>query len=209
MNQSRKKRSRGKIRRRRQLREESERIASRQKEEYTKEAIPIRLLFKKYIAELLMAAFVIFGVVFVISLGSDKKAVQKLQESFDPLLYDRSLEWDATYSQGYKIIVFTEKNIIHTSYDTLSDDLEINWKEMSVTRIQADQLSGTIEKIKIAINGITYAPANVLGMTATVILSRQKGASARLAKFGNLEFVAKIVADDSSQLFFLLGLRNL
>jgi len=209
MSRSRKKRSRREIRRRRQLREESGRIASRQEAKYTEEEIPLRSLFGKYKVELSLVVFALIGVIFVMSLGPDKKAAQKLRESFDSSLYVESLRWDMTFSQGYKVFVFTEKNIIPTSFDTLPDDLKIDWKKMSVTRIQTDQLSGTIEKIKITMNGITYAPADVSGMSTTVILSRQKGASARLARFGKLEFVAKIVEDDGSQLFFLLGLKRL
>jgi len=209
MNRSRKKRSRRKIRRRRQLREKSQRIAVHEEEKYTEEEIPLRLRLKKHAVEFSLIVFVVIGVLFIISLGPDKKVVQELQESFDPFLYNRSLEWDEEFLQGYKIIVFTDKDIIQTSFDTLPDDLKINWKKMSVVRIQANQLSGMTEKIKITINDITYAPENVSGMTATVILLRQKGASVQLARFGKLEFVAKIVEDDSSQLFFLLGLRSL
>jgi len=119
------------------------------------------------------------------------------------------VEWDAEFSQGYKIIVFTDTDIIHTSLNTLPDDLKINWKEMSVARIQANQLNNTIEKIKITINDIAYMPAQVSGLAVTVTLLRKKGAAARLTKFGDLEFVAKIVEDNGGQLFCLLGLRDL
>jgi len=210
MNQSRKKRSRGEIRRRRQLREKSGRIASRQEEKYTEEEeVPPHLLLKKYKVELLLVAFALIGVIFVMSLGPDKEAAQKLRESFDPSLYRRSLQWNEVYSQGYKVVVFTDKNIIHTTFDTLPDDLKINWKKMSVVRIQANQLSGTTEKIKITINDITYAPANISGMSATVTLTRQKGASAKIAEFDKLNFVVKIVEDEDDQLFCLFGLRSL
>jgi len=209
MSQSRKKRSRKEIRRRRQLREKDQRVASNEEEKYAETEISLRLPFKKYKIELLFVIFAVIGVIFVISLGPDKKAAQELRESFNPFLYAKSWQWDEAFSKGYKIIVFTEKSIIHTSFDTLPDDLKINWKEMSVARIQANRLSGTTEKIKITINDITYAPADVSGMTTTVILSRQKGASGRLARLGKLELVAKIVEDDGSQLFFLLGLRSL
>ena len=209
MNRSRKKRNRREIRRQRQLREKNQRIAVHGEEKYTEEEIPLRLRLKKHAVEFSLIAFVIIGVLFVISLGPDKKSVQELRESFAPFLNKRSLEWDEEFLQGYKIIVFTDKNIIQTSFDTLPDDLKINWKKMSVVRIQANQLSGTTEKIKIAINDITYTPEDVSGMTVTVILSRQKGASARLARLGKFELVAKIGEDDGRQLFFLLGLRSL
>lgn len=209
MNRSRKKRSRGEARRHKRLREENERIASRQDEEYAEDEIPLRLLLKKYKVELLLVGLVIIGVAIIMSLGPDKKTAKKLRDSFNPFLYSQSWEWDEAFSQGYKIIVLTDKNIIQTSFDTLPDDLKINWKKMSVARVQSSRLNSMTEKIKITLTGITYAPADMLGVTATVILSRQKGASARLAQFGKIEFVAKIVEDDGEQLFCLFGLRDL
>lgn len=209
MGRSREKRSRGKIRRRRQLREESERIASRQQGGCAENEASSQLQFRKYKIELFLAAFVIICSVFIMSFGPDKKAAKKMRNSFDPFLYSQLFEWDSAFAQGYKVIVFTDEGIIQTSFDTLPKDLKINWKKMSVTRIQANQQSGIIEKIKITLDGITYAPAGISGLTTSVTLSRQKGASARLAKLGKLEFVAKIVEDEDHQLFCLLGLRSL
>jgi len=174
MNRSRKKRSRRDIRRRRQVREKSQRIAAHEEKKYTKEKVPLRFLFKKHVVELSLIAIMIFGVLFVISLGPDKNAVKELQDSFDPFLYDRSLEWDEEFLQGYKIIVFTDKDIIQTSFDTLPNELKIDWKKMSVVRIQANQLSGTTEKVKITLNDIAYAPVNVSGMTTRAVLLRQR-----------------------------------
>jgi len=73
MGQSRKKRSRGEIRRRRQLREENERIASSQKQKYVKEGVSLRQLLKKYTVELVLITFMALSVVFIMSLGPDKK----------------------------------------------------------------------------------------------------------------------------------------
>jgi len=209
MNRSRKKRSRGEIRRRRQLREESERTRSYLDEDRTENEIPQRSRIKKYKIELLLAAFAIIGVVFIMFLGPDRRAAKELRDSFNFFLYSRSWEWDESFSQGYKIIVLTEKDIIQTSMDTLPDSLKVNWKEMNVARIKSSQMSGTIEKIKITLNDIAYAPVNISGVSATVTLSLQKGASARLVNLGELEFVAKIVEIRNSELFFLLGLRKL
>ncbi len=209
MSRPQKKRNRREIRRRRQSREKNQRLVSRDEKKYTEGDISILLFLKRYIFELFLIICLIIGIVFVKSLGPDKEAAQKLQESFDPALYGESLEWDKVFTGGYKILVLTEKDIIQTSFDTLPDDLKINWKKMSVTRIQANQLGNTIEKIKIIIKDINYAPADVSGLTAIATLSRQKGVFARLAVFSNFEFIAKIVRDDAGQLFCLLGLREL
>jgi len=83
MNRSRKKRSRKEIRRRRQLREKSQRIAVHEEEKYTEEEIPLRLRLKKHAVEFSLIVFVVIGVLFIISLGPDKKAVQELQESLN------------------------------------------------------------------------------------------------------------------------------
>ena len=209
MSQSQKKRNRREMRRRKRLSEKNERISSRQKREYIEEKVTLYALLKKHIVELLLIAVALIAVAFVIALGPDKKASQKLRESFDSFLYSRSVKWDAEFSQGYKIIVFTDTDIIHTSFNTLPDDLKINWKKMSVAWIQANQLNNTIEKIKITINDIAYTPANISGLAVSVTLLRQKGSVARLTRFGELEFVVKIVEDDGSQLFCLLGLKNM
>jgi len=209
MNRSRNKRSRREIRRRRQLREKSQRIVSQEKEIYIQEETSILLLLKKYKVELLLIVFVVISVIFIISLGPDKKAAKKLQKSFDPFLHSRSLEWDEIFIKGYKIFVLTDRDIIQTSFDTLPDDLKINWKKMSVVRIQANQLNSMTEKIKITINDITYVSAGVSGLTAKAIFSRKKGASARLARFGKLDFIVKIVEEDNGKLFCLFGLKYL
>jgi len=209
MNQFRKKRSRGEIRRRRQLREKNQRLAVHGENKYKEKEVPLRLLLKKYVVEFSLIVFVIIGVLFIISLGPDQKATKKLRESFNSSLNSQSWEWDEEFLQGYKIIVFTDKDIIQTSFDTLPDDLKINWKKMSVVRIQANQLSGTTEKIKITINDITYASVGMSGLTARAVLSRQKGTIAKLANFGNIEFIVKIIEDDGDQVFCLFGLRNL
>jgi len=209
MSRSQKKRNRREIRRRKKLKGENERIATRQEGRGTVEGVSLRSLIKKYTIELFLVGFVLIGVVFIISLGPDKKAVQKLQESFDPQLYGRSWEWDEAFAQGYKVFVLTETDIIQTSFDTLPEDLKIDWNKISITRIEENQPDGTIEKIKIVINDIHFKSAGISGLSTAAILSRQKGAYTKLASFGELEFVAKIVEDDGSQLFCLLGLRSL
>lgn len=194
---------------RKRLSEENERFSSRQKGKYIEDKVSLFGLLKKYIVELLLIAVALIAVVFIVSLGPDKKASQKLMESFDLFLHSRAAEWDAEYSQGYKIIVFTDSEIIHTSFNTLPDDLKINWKNISVARIQTNQLNDTIERIKIVINDISYTSANISGLTVSVILLRRKGSVGKLTRFGDLQFEAKIVEDEGSQLFCLLGLRKL
>jgi len=209
MNRSRKKRNRKEIRRRKQLREESGRVASRLDEEHVEDEIAQRSLLQKYKIELSLFVFVIIGIVFIMSLGPDQRAAKKLRNSFNPFLYSRSWEWDEVFPRGYKIIVLTNKDIIQTSFDTLPDDLKINWKEMAVARIQSSQLSDMIEKIKITLFNIAYVPADISRVTTTATLLRQKEASARLAQFGKIEFVVKIVEIEDNQIFCLFGLRKL
>lgn len=208
MKGSRKNISRGSIRRRRQLRDQRRRAACREERRYARSAFSLRRFVGRYKAEAFFIAVLIAGVLAVASLGPDKKAAKAARDSVSSFLTDRSREWNQAYPYGYKIIALTDKDIIHTSFDTLPGDLEIDWKNLSVSRIQADRLRGTDEKIKIGIDGLNYAPAGVSGVSVTAAFSRKKGARAALARFGGLDFAAEIVEDDGEYLFLLLGLRG-
>jgi len=200
--------SRGKLKRHRQLREESQRIVSREAKRYVPEAFNLWKFLWQRGVEFSLIAVLIIGVVAVRALGPDLGAIGEQRDSFGPLLLDQSLKWDKEFLYGYKVMVFTDKDIIQTSYDTLPGDLKINWKKMNVTRIQANQLNRTVEKIKIEISDIDYASAGIHNLTVRSTLLRQKGATIRLARFGELEFVVKIVDDDGNQLFCLFGLKG-
>jgi hypothetical protein len=208
MNNSRKNMSRGEIRRRRQLREQRQRIESREDEEHIQEEFSFKLFLKKYTVEVSLVVFLITGVSTVILLGPDKKAVNERQDAVRVLLRDRTYEWDEAYPYGYKIMAFTGKEIIHTSFDTLPKDFRIDWRNASVARIQASSLTNTDEKIKITMRGIRYPPAGVSGLKVTTTFSSRKGVVAKLARIGELELVAEIVEDNGEVLFCLIGLKE-
>ncbi|MCK4882758.1 MAG: hypothetical protein KAS92_07020, partial [Candidatus Omnitrophica bacterium] len=127
--------------------------------------------------------------------------------SVSSVIEERSEVWDEAYPYGYKIIVFTGSEIVHTSFDTLPEDLKINWKNLSVARVQAKQFGSMDEKIKIGMTDISYGPAGVSGLTIRISFIRKVGAATILTRFDDLEFIAEIIEDNTDQTFCLFGLR--
>jgi len=175
---------------------------------YVPEAFSFWRILKKHIIEMSFGVILLFGIGAVVLLGPDKKAVREMSASMSSIIEDQSPYWREAYPYGYKIIAFTDKNIIHTFFDTLPEDLEINWKDLSVARIQASQIKNTDEKIKITMANINYAPADVSGLTIVTSFSRKKGIRTSLTRLGGLEFVAEIIEDNGQELFCLFGLRG-
>lgn len=200
--------NRGKIRRRRQLREQRQRIESRGKRKYVPGRFMLGQFFKRHKVEFFFLAIIVAGVFGVFLLGPDKRAMNEMSSSMSSIIEGKSQLWQKAYPHGYKIIALTDKNIIHTSFDTLPEELEIDWDNLSISRIQADQFKKTNEKIKIKMSGINYAPAGVSGLTISTTFTRRKGATVSLIRFNKLEFVVEIIEDDGSQIFCLLGLRG-
>jgi hypothetical protein len=143
----------------------------------------------------------------IMTLGPDKSAVKKVSDSVSALLVDQSEVWGEAYPYGYKIIALTDREIIHTSFNTFPEALVINWENLSVARIRANQQKDADEKIKIQIPDIKYAPANISGHTVTAAFTRRKGVTASLAVWGDREFVVQVVEDDGQRTFCLFGLR--
>lgn len=199
--------SRSQNKRRRQLRERDLRIESREEESSQSQQFAAEPFILKHIIEILFVVLAIFGFLIFRSLAPNEGDTEKTRETVDTLLLNRSYDWELKYPYGYKIIALTDKEIIHTSYDTLPLELKINWNKIIISRIKANQLADKEEMIKIEIADIHYAPENVSGMSIATSLSRHKGAKTRLAQFGKLDFMIEIIEDTQDHLFCMLGLR--
>jgi len=208
MSKSRKDMSRGEIRRRRQLREQQERVDSKDDRRYLPAEFGFEAFLYKRKKESIFLVIIVIGVFAVLSLGPDRKAMDELRDSVDEMLSWQSMEWDVKHPHGYKVIAFTDKNIVMTSYDTMPDELKINWKKISVARIQMDQMRQTTEKIEVKIDNISYPPANISGASVVATISRNIGATASLGQYGDLNLFVKIIHDDGSNLFCLFGLNG-
>ncbi|MCK5180863.1 MAG: hypothetical protein KAR32_15125 [Candidatus Omnitrophica bacterium] len=207
MKRSRKNKGCRKLRHYRQLRDQRQRETVRGEKKYVPAGFVLGLFLRRHKVEIFLFVFLISGVLSIILLGPDKRAINEMSASLSAVIEEKSSYWDEAYPYGYKIIALTDTDIVHTSFDTLPEDLEINWKNLFVTRIQAKQFGNTQEKIKISMDDIYYAPDGVSGLSITTTLVRRAGASAVLMQFNDLEFVAEIVENNEKQVFCLLGLR--
>lgn len=206
MADSRKHSSRGKLKRRRQLRQVYERNTDEEKKKKDLREPAFIRFFKKRVIELLFVAVLVIGIFFVKSLGPDKKAMNTLRESVSSLLLEYAWEWDELYPNGYKVISLSDQNIIHTTYDTLPKALKIDWNKVSIERIQDKQLTSIFEKIRIKMSNINYAPGEVKGLSVSTAMVRQKGATSTIARLGDLNLIVKIVEDTGDQVFCLFAL---
>ena len=200
--------SRSQTRRRRQLREQGQRSKSRDDEEYVYGEFALWPYLKNHKIEALFICVLIFYAAAVYVLRPDQKVIQEKKDAVSSLLLDQSYEWGRAYPHGYKIIAFTDENIIHTNYDTLPEELTFDWKRFSATRIQANRIKSTEEKIRIKMPGINYLPAGVSNLSITATLLRQKGAIGHLAKFGKMALIAEILEEREGYVFCLFGLKD-
>lgn len=208
MKKPRENKSRRKIRRHRQLQGQRQRKASRDERGYVPAGFTFGVFLKNHKVEIFFLVLLVAGVIGIVLLGPDKGVIDEMRASVSSVIEEKAQYWDEDYPDGYKVIALTDKDIVHTSFDTLPEDLEINWKKLSVTRIQAKQFGSVEEKIKIRMTGIHYPPAGVSGLEIMTTLIRKEGAAAVLTRFNDLEFVAKIVGDNGEQVYCLLGLRQ-
>ena len=209
MSASRKTKSRGRIRRERQLRKQRERIQARGEDKYVPKELSIGVFLKR------QSGFIVFAVILVAVilgshlLGPDKNATTNIEEMISPLMHDKAQAWAKEYPYGYKLFALTDREITSTSYDTFSDDFTIDWKKLSITRIQADQLKRSEEKIRIIAPQVRYLPQNIASRSmVTTTISRKKGMKITLFKFSQFEFVAEVIEDKEGYLFCLFGLKN-
>ena len=191
-----------------QLRNQRQRDMAREEGKYAPARFVPGLFLKRHKVEIFLFVFLAAGVLSIILLGPDKGEINEMRASVSSVVEEKSQYWDEAYPYGYKVIALTDADIVHTSFDTLPEDLKINWKDLSVIRIQAKQFGSTDEKIKISMTGIYYAPAGVSDLAITTTLIRREGTSVILTRFNDLEFVAEIVEDNGEQVFCLLGLRQ-
>ncbi len=196
--------SRTKIRHHKRLQEQRLREQRREQKKY----VPEGFSFKQYKMELLLVILMACAVCGILFLGPDKKAMNLVRDSYSFLIEGKEEDWEAAYPYGYKIIALTDKGIVHTSYDTLPGDLKIDWKKVSVVRIQMKEFGSLEEKINIEIPEISYLQAGVSGMTIKVAFIRKEGAGADLAKLGAFKFTAEIIKDTEGLVFCLFGLKD-
>jgi hypothetical protein len=210
LNQSRKTKSRGRIRRERQLRQQRERIKTCVEEKFIPKEFSLGMYLKRQRGLIVLLLVLVVGIRGIRRLGPDKKADTAIEASVGSQLAERSQVWPKEYPYGYKIIALTEKEIFHTSYDTFSDDFKIDWRDLSVTRIKADHLKKTEEKIRIVAPQVRYVPHNISSRSeVTVTISRKKGMKTSLLKFDHFELFTEIVEDHEGYLFCLFGLKDI
>lgn len=210
MNSSRKSKSRGRIRRERQLRKQHERIQARGEGRYVPKELTFGVFLRRQGSIVVLAAILFVGIWGVNRLRPEKSAATDIEELLSPLLKDGPPAWAREYPYGYKLIALTEEEMISTSYDTFSGDFKIDWKKMSITRIKADQLKTSEEKIRIIAPPVQYLPQKISSRSVvTTTISRKAGMKATLAKFDRFEFVVEIVEDKEGYLFCLFGLKNI
>jgi len=158
---------------------------------------------------LVFGLFMLLGIYAVRLFGPDKEALKAIEQSVTSQLEDKSSQWDRQYPYGYKIIALTDQEIIHTAYDTFTPDFEINWRELSVTKIRADQLQSSAEKIRIVAPRIKCLSEDVSSRsTVTVTISSNKGMKASLVKFGRFDFGMEVVENTDGKIYCLFGLRQ-
>ncbi len=208
LKRSRKKTSRTKARHHRQMRDQKYRQHRREEKEYSPEQFSLMLLFRKRSGELLLIVIVIAAIVGIIFLGPDKKAAKEMMDSVSAVVEGQEADWEKMYPRGYKVIVLTDKDIIHTVYDTLPEDLKINWDKMFVERIQIREFGSLDEKIKIEISGISYVATGTSDLSVVGSFIRNEGVRIALAQLGDLDFMVEIVEDTGDQVFCLFGLKN-
>lgn len=145
----------------------------------------------------------------LVLLTSRKSVPEAVQTVLETLAQEQAPQWAQKYPQGYKLIVITNDEIIHTDYDHLPDKLQVDWKELIVKKLKADQLKNMPERIRIQLSGLSYAPTGISGITITSTFTRQKGMIGSFLKFNGLELVAEIIEDQGNMIFCLLGLRQI
>ena len=208
MKRSQKNKSRNKVRRRRHLKDERERAVARERNKYAPEPFVFSRFLKRRKIEISFIVFLAAGVLGIILLGPDKDAINEMRASVSSAIEEKAPDWDEAYPYGYKVIALTEADIVYTDFDTLPDDLKIDWKNISVVWIQTRQFGSVDEKLKVVIKDMDYGPAGVSGLSVTSTFIRKKGAKTILTRLGDLEFVAEIIEDTGTQLFCLFGLRE-
>ena len=196
------------MRKRARLRDQREREFRREKNKYVVESFSLRRFFERHTMDLALLVIMAAGITWIILLGPDKKAIKEMSASISSGIGDRSQQWAEAYPYGYKIIALTDKDIIHTLYDTLPKDLKIDWNNLSVARVQSAEFGRMNEKIEMALYSINYAPEGVSNLDVKVSFIRKKGAMVRVANLGQLELVVEVIENNEGQLFCLFGLRE-
>lgn len=207
MKRFRKNGSRKKSRHHRQLQSQHQREVDREEKKYVPAQFAPGIFLKRHRVEMFFLFLLTAGVLSIIMSGPDKEAIEEMKASVSSVIEERSEVWDEAYPYGYKIIALTGSEIVHTSFDTLPEDLKINWKSLSVARVQAKQFGSMDEKIKIGMTDISYGPAGVSGLTIRTSFIRKVGAITILTRFDDLEFIVEIIEDNTDQTFCLFGLR--
>lgn len=209
MNPSRNIKSRGRIRRERQLRKQRERIKSRGENRYVPREFTFGAFLRRQGGMVALAVIVIGGIWGVKMLVPDEPAATDIEELIGARLEAKRGAWAKEYPNGYKLVALTGEEIIPTSHDTFSSDFKIDWKKLSVTRIKADHLKSTEEKIRITAPQVHYLPRNTSSQSmVTATISRKAGMKAALAKFDRFEFIVEIIEDKEGYLFCLFGLKD-
>jgi hypothetical protein len=204
---SRKHLSRSELKRRRQLKEQGSRLESREEASSKEKEFRIERFVAKHFITLMCVALLVIGILIVRLIMPNMEDLERIDNTVSGLILDRSYDWALKYPFGYKIIALTDKKIIHTNYDSLPSDLQINWKKLVAARIEADLLSDIVESIKVELKDIKYDPANVTDLSVRTTITRYKGARTRLAQIGSMDFMIEIVEDNGEHVFCLLGLQ--
>jgi len=203
-----KNKNRHQMRRRKQLRAQKGRELERQPVRQGEAAFSWKKLLAAHILELFFMGLLAAGIMGIMMLAPDRRSIKKMSDSVSVVVENQAPVWQKSYPFGYKVIAFTEKGIVHTSFDTFPEGFVFDWSSLVVAHIQANRLTNTDEKIQVVMENIDYMDVGVSGMTIDATFTRKKGMTNVLGHFGELELVAQIVEDTGGQIFCLFGLRR-
>ena len=206
MKKSRKRTSRGKIRRHRQLEKQKKRIADRDEAQYDGEDLSGENFFSKYLIEILFVIVFLIAIATFVMFGSHNSHLG--EDPYISKLSSQAWQWRDRYPQGYKVIVLEGEDIRSTSYDELPDSLIVDWEKLSIQLTRESQVNGFIEKVEVTIPGIDHVPSGISGTQVRATILRQKGSRGGLITLGNLRLVVEIVEDTGNQIFLLFGLQG-
>ncbi len=208
MKRSQKKANRRRVRQRIRQQDQNQRALDRDRNKYVPEKFVLKHYLRQHGIELAVLLMAAISVTVIVLMGSDKKAMNEMSATVSSGIEEQSQRWAEAYSYGYKVIMLTETDIIHTSFDTLPKDFRVDWDDLAVSRVKSTEFGAMNEKVKISLPGIDYAPGGVFDLTVTASFVRKEGAKVRLANLGKFEFVIEVVKDSDGKLYCLFGLQG-
>ncbi len=154
-----------------------------------------------------MILCIVAGIKIIASFESRDKITEDIESAFLSVTEQQRLDWQKKYPSGYKIVLIRGNKIVHTSQDTLPQDLKIDWHNVGVTVIPANSLTRTEEKIRIDLPISSYAPVDVYGRDVSAELSRHQRKALGLTKLGWHNLMIEIIGEEDDDLLCLIGFQ--